>query len=103
MEFKAAWLLMVRLKAYKFRAKEVGMDVIKEDQVLDCSGMLCPMPVVKTFKAIKAMEVGQILKMVATDPGAPPDMEAWSRQTGNELLRSMQEDGKFIFYIRRTK
>jgi tRNA 2-thiouridine synthesizing protein A len=84
-------------------AKEVLMDVIKEDQVLDCSGMLCPMPVVKTSKAIKTMEVGQVLKMVATDPGAPPDMEAWSRQTGNELLRAMQEDGKFIFYIRRTK
>jgi tRNA 2-thiouridine synthesizing protein A len=84
--------------------KEADMvDVIKEDQVLDCSGMLCPMPVVKTSKAIKAMEMGQVLKMIATDPGAPPDMEAWSRQTGNELLRSMQEDGKFVFYIRRNK
>lgn len=83
--------------------QEALMDVIKEDQVLDCSGMLCPMPVVKTSKAIKTMEIGQVLKMVATDPGAPPDMEAWSRQTGNELLRSMQEDGKFIFYIRRNK
>jgi len=79
------------------------VDVIKEDQVLDCSGMLCPIPVVKTSKAIKTMEIGQVLKMVATDPGAPPDMEAWSRQTGNELLRSMQEDGKFIFFIRRNK
>jgi tRNA 2-thiouridine synthesizing protein A len=49
------------------------------------------------------MEIGQVLKMVSTDPGAPPDMEAWSRQTGNELLRSMQENGKFIFYIRRNK
>lgn len=79
------------------------MDVIQEDQVLDCSGMLCPLPVVKTSKSIKSMEVGQILKMIATDPGAPPDMEAWSRQTGHELLRSSQEDGKFIFYIRRSK
>jgi len=39
--------------------------------------------------------------MVATVPGAPPDMEAWSRQTGNELLRSMTEDGKFIFYLKK--
>ena len=46
-------------------------DVIKEDQVLDCSGMLCPMPVVKTSKAMKELQSGQILKMVATDPGAP--------------------------------
>jgi tRNA 2-thiouridine synthesizing protein A len=103
MEFQAVWLSMVRLKANSIRTKEVGMDVIKEDQVLDCSGMLCPLPVVKTSKAIKAMEIGQVLKMVATDPGAPPDMEAWSRQTGNELLRSMQEDGKFVFFIRRNK
>jgi tRNA 2-thiouridine synthesizing protein A len=86
-----------------FLREEVSMDVLKEDQVLDCSGMLCPMPVVKASKAIKTMEVGQVLKMIATDPGAPPDMEAWSRQTGHELLRSMQEDGKFIFFIRRTK
>jgi len=76
-------------------------DVIKEDQVLDCSGMLCPMPIVKVSKAIKALEAGQILKMVATDPGAPPDMEAWSRQTGNELLRSMTEDGKFVFFLKK--
>lgn len=76
-------------------------DVIKEDQVLDCSGMLCPMPVVKATKAIKTMESGQILKMIATDPGAPPDMEAWSRQTGNELLLSTQENGKFIFFLRK--
>jgi tRNA 2-thiouridine synthesizing protein A len=98
-----SFLVSGQTKVSGFLSKEVSMDVIKEDQVLDCSGMLCPMPVVKTSKAIKAMEVGQVLKMVATDPGAPPDMEAWSRQTGNELLRSMQEDGKFVFYIRRLK
>jgi len=50
---------------------------------------------------MKLMETGQVLKMIATDPGAPPDMEAWSRQTGNELLRSMQEDDKFIFFFRK--
>jgi tRNA 2-thiouridine synthesizing protein A len=92
------------LTCYDFsKSKEVLMDVIKEDQVLDCSGMLCPMPVVKTSKAVKTMDIGQILKMIATDPGAPPDMEAWSRQTGNELLRSTEEDGKFVFYIRKDK
>ncbi|MBO9367452.1 MAG: sulfurtransferase TusA family protein [Chloroflexi bacterium] len=79
------------------------MEVIKEDQVLDCSGLLCPLPVVKTSKAIKSLEIGQVLKMIATDPGAPADMEAWSRQTGNELLRATQEEGKFVFYIRRLK
>ncbi len=75
----------------------------EENKVLDCSGMLCPIPVIKTSRAIKEIEVGQVLKMIATDPGAPPDMEAWSRQTGNELIDSHQENGKFVFYFRRVK
>lgn len=73
------------------------------DKVLDCSGLLCPMPILKTSQAIKDVEVGQVLKVIATDPGAPADMEAWSRQTGHELLASEQEDGRFVFLIRRTK
>jgi tRNA 2-thiouridine synthesizing protein A len=79
------------------------MNVLKADKVLDCSGMSCPLPVVKTSKVIKEIEVGQVLKMVATDPGAPADMEAWARQTGHQLLDSHQEDGKFLFYIKRLK
>ena len=79
------------------------MTMLQADKTLDCTGMLCPMPVIKTSKAIKEIQVGQVLMMIATDPGAPPDMEAWSRQTGNELLDSHQEDGKFIFYFRRVK
>ncbi len=79
------------------------MSAISADKVLDCSGLLCPLPVIKTTKAIKELQVGQVLKMIATDPGAPADMEAWAKQTGNELLASEQEDGKFVFYIRRTK
>ncbi|NOX61387.1 MAG: sulfurtransferase TusA family protein [Chloroflexi bacterium] len=79
------------------------MTEIQADQVLDCSGMLCPMPVVKTTRAIKQLQVGQVLKLIATDPGAPPDMAAWSRQTGNEILAQTEEDGKFIFYIKRVK
>ena len=79
------------------------MTAPKADKVLDCSGMLCPIPVVKTAKAIKQIEVGQVLQMIATDPGAPPDMEAWSRQTGHEMLESTEEDGKYVFYFQRTK
>jgi len=78
------------------------MDVIKEDQILDCSGLLCPMPIVKTSKAMKELQPGQILKMIATDAGSPPDIEAWSRQTGNELLRSTTEDSKFVFFLRKN-
>jgi len=72
------------------------------DMELDCSGMLCPMPVIKTAKAIKEIKVGQVLKMIATDAGAPSDMQAYSRQTGHALLKSGEEGGKFVFYFRRT-
>jgi tRNA 2-thiouridine synthesizing protein A len=81
---------------------EVKMDLIKEDQILDCSGLLCPMPIVKTSKAMKELEAGQILKVIATDAGFPPDIEAWSRQTGNEILLSTTEDGKFIFFLKKA-
>ena len=79
------------------------MTELVADKVLDCSGLLCPLPVVKTSKAIKELEVGQILKMIATDPGAPPDMEAWSRQTGHKMLQSGEENGKFVFFFQRTR
>jgi tRNA 2-thiouridine synthesizing protein A len=79
------------------------MTTLKADKTLDCSGMLCPVPVIKTSKAIKEIQIGQVLQMIATDPGAPADMEALARQTGNELLDSHQEDGKYIFYFRRVK
>ena len=78
-------------------------EALHADQVLDCSGLSCPMPVIKTSKAIKQLEVGQILKVISTDSGSPPDMEAWSRQTGHALLDSHQEDGKFIFFFMRSK
>jgi len=81
----------------------MDIDVIKEDQILDCSGMLCPMPIVKTSKAIKELQTGQILKMISTDAGSPPDIEAWSRQTGNELLRSTTEDKKYVFFLKKNK
>ena len=74
----------------------------KVDKIVDCSGKVCPIPVIETAKAIKQIEVGQIMKTISTDHGSPPDMRAWSRNTKHELLDSDQEDDKFIFYIRRT-
>lgn len=79
------------------------MTTLQEDKLLDCSGMLCPVPVIKTSKAIKELQIGQVLKMIATDPGAPADMEAWARQTGNELLDSHKDGDKFVFYLKRLK
>lgn len=78
------------------------LEVIKEDRVLDCSGMLCPMPIVNTTKAMKELQPGQILKMVSTDAGSPPDIEAWSRQTGNELLLSTTEGNAFVFFLKKS-
>ena len=76
---------------------------LEADQVLDCTGLLCPIPVVQTSKAIKEIEVGQILQMIATDPGAPPDMVAWSKQTGHEMVETTEEDGTYLFWFKRTK
>ncbi|HRQ22548.1 MAG TPA: sulfurtransferase TusA family protein [Anaerolineales bacterium] len=78
------------------------MDTIKEDHVLDCSGLLCPMPIVNTSKAMKDLRAGQVLKVIATDAGFPPDVEAWSRQTGNELLHSITEDDRFVFFLKKS-
>ena len=76
--------------------------VFKEDQVLDASGLLCPMPIVKTTKAIKELQSGQILKVIATDAGYPPDIEAWSRQTGNQVLSSITEGEKFVVFLQKS-
>jgi tRNA 2-thiouridine synthesizing protein A len=74
---------------------------ITPDRVLDCSGMTCPRPVIEASKSIKEIEVGQVLKVISTDPGSPLDMEAWSEQSGHSLIDSQQENGSFIFYFIR--
>jgi len=60
------------------------------------------MPLLKTSTAIKNMKVGQILEMLTTDPGAKPDMLAWSKRTGHELVRMEDESGVLKFYILKT-
>jgi len=75
----------------------------KIDQTLDCSGLLCPMPIVKTSKAIKGMQVGEILQMTSTDAGSTPDIKAWARQTGHELLSATDEGGKYQFVVKKTR
>ncbi len=73
------------------------------DQVLDCTGMACPLPVVKTSQAIKKIEPGQVLELLATDPGVEPDMTAWTGRTGNELLAIDRQGGVFHVLIRRAR
>ena len=76
---------------------------IQFDQELDCTGLACPMPILKTKKAVDALQLGQVLKMTATDPGSLPVVQAWSAKTGHELLEHQQDGKLFIFYIKKTK
>ena len=72
-----------------------------EDTLLDASGLRCPMPGVKAGKAMRKMDEGQILKIIATDRGAIADFPAWADDTGNELLEWHEEDGKLVFFIQK--
>jgi tRNA 2-thiouridine synthesizing protein A len=76
---------------------------VTPDQTLDCSGMSCPMPILKTKKAVDSLQIGQVLKMIATDPGSTSDMEAWTEKTGHQLVASEKEGDKFVFFIKRMK
>jgi tRNA 2-thiouridine synthesizing protein A len=73
------------------------------DEVLDCTGMACPLPVVKTSQAIKKLGPGQVLELLATDPGVERDMQAWSRRTGNELLSISRDADVFRVLVRRLR
>ena len=79
------------------------MTDVTASQTLDARGLKCPMPVVRTSQEIKKIEVGDVLELLATDPGSVADMIAWCKSTGNELLSRDREDGIFKFYIRRLK
>lgn len=76
---------------------------VKVDQTLDCKGLLCPLPIIRTKQAIDKMQVGQTLRMISTDPGSIPDMQAWSRRTGHELLEYKKENDLFVFLVRKAK
>ncbi|MCA1062863.1 sulfurtransferase TusA family protein (plasmid) [Cytobacillus spongiae] len=71
------------------------------DKVLDAKGLACPMPIVKTRKAIKEIDSGQILEVQTTDKGAKSDLTAWAKSTGHELLDSKEESDVFTFWIKK--
>ena len=72
------------------------------DKEYDASGLSCPLPIVKTKKALADMTSGQVLKVVSTDPGSVCDMEAFAEQTGNALLESGSDSGKFVFFLKKA-
>jgi tRNA 2-thiouridine synthesizing protein A len=76
---------------------------MKSDKTLDCRGLNCPMPIVKTKKEIGSINVGQILEVWTTDPGAKEDFPRWAKRTGNELLKVEDKQGYTVFYIKRSQ
>jgi len=72
------------------------------DQVLDVKGLNCPLPILRAKKALNSLGVGNTLEVLATDPGAVKDFEAFCRTTGNELVESKTEGKTFHFVIKRT-
>lgn len=69
---------------------------------LDARGLNCPLPILRTKKALAELNSGEVLKVVATDPGAVKDFEAFAKQTGNELLEHSEAGGEFIFFIKKS-
>jgi tRNA 2-thiouridine synthesizing protein A len=89
----------VRVAAATDRTTEAcNVDFTKE---LDARGLSCPLPILKTKKALNEIMSGEVLKILATDPGAVKDMQAFSNQTGHPLLASTEENKAFVFYLRK--
>ena len=76
--------------------------MVNFDEELDASGLNCPLPILRAKKALTGLESGKVLHIIATDPGSVKDFEAFSKQTGNELMESKEESGKFHFLIKKA-
>jgi tRNA 2-thiouridine synthesizing protein A len=74
---------------------------LNPSRTIDTSGQCCPVPIVETNRAIKAMQPGEVLELVATDIGARMDIPAWCGRTGHELIRVEDAGGKLRFYVRK--
>ena len=72
------------------------------DKEFDASGLACPLPIVKTKKALTDMASGAVLKVISTDPGSVCDMAAFAEQTGNALLESGTENSKYVFFLKKA-
>lgn len=79
------------------------MDVksIKPDQTLDAKGLSCPMPLLRTKKAIDSISSGQVLEVLGTDPGSKNDLPSWCERTGHTFLGDTEDAGFFRFYIKK--
>ncbi|MBL6917103.1 sulfurtransferase TusA family protein [Arenicellales bacterium IMCC55707] len=71
------------------------------DQELDARGLNCPLPILRAKKTLNGMSAGELLKIIATDPGSVKDFQAFATQTGNELMSSSEENGEFHFLLKK--
>ena len=71
------------------------------DRELDARGLNCPLPILRAKKALTGMQSGQVLKVVATDPGAVKDFQTFAKQTGNELLQHAEANREFTLFVKR--
>lgn len=82
-------------------ANPPGMIVEEYDREVDARGLACPLPILRAKKALAEMQSGQILKVVCTDRGSVRDFQAFSKQTGNELLRQASTETEYVHFLRR--
>ena len=80
-----------------------GPKVLNPDRQIDCTGLFCPMPIVKTREAIREMAEGQVLEMLSDDPASDPDMRSWAQNTGHELLEVTRSGAVYRFVVRKTR
>lgn len=76
---------------------------MKADHSIDCTGLYCPMPIVKTVAKFKQIKVGDVLEIVADDKGIKKDMPAWAEATGNEFLGVEEKGGEIKVYVKKTR
>lgn len=79
------------------------MSAVEIASRLDCKGLVCPLPVIKLSKAIKAAAQGAVIELLATDPGAVADLEAFERQMGHKVLERSESNGVFRFLVQRAR
>jgi tRNA 2-thiouridine synthesizing protein A len=77
--------------------------VVTPNKKIDCTGLFCPMPIVRTRDAMREMTVGQVLEMLSDDPASDADMKSWTQRTGNELLEVSRDGGLYRFLVRKTR
>jgi tRNA 2-thiouridine synthesizing protein A len=75
--------------------------IVHFDREVDARGLNCPLPILRTKKTLNGMSSGQVLRILATDPAAVRDFEAFAKQTGNQLLQHGEQDGAFFFLLKR--